>query len=140
MHGRRWPTAKAMGNKIAYIDLYAGPGRYKDGSASTPLMVLENAIADPQLSKTLVTVFNDQNSDFTNTLQKEINKIPYINTLKHKPQVRCGPIDDRAASYFETTRLVPSFTFVDPFGYKGLSLKIVNGVIKDWGCDCVCLF
>lgn len=52
----------------------------------------------------------------------------------------CGPIDERAASYFEKTRLIPSFTFVDPFGYKGLSLKIVNGVIKDWGCDCVFFF
>ena len=36
--------------------------------------------------------------------------------------------------------MVPSFSFVDPFGYKGLSLKIVNGVIKDWGCDCVFFF
>lgn len=30
--------------------------------------------------------------------------------------------------------------FVDPFGYRGLSLKIVNGVTKDWGCDCVFFF
>ena len=28
-------------------------------------------------------------------------------------------------------------SFVDPFGYKGLSLGIVNGVTKDWGCECV---
>lgn len=32
--------------RLAYIDLFAGPGRYKDGSKSTPLMVLERAIAD----------------------------------------------------------------------------------------------
>jgi hypothetical protein len=25
------PTAKTMSNKIGYFDLYAGPGRYKDG-------------------------------------------------------------------------------------------------------------
>ena len=25
-------------DRIAYIDLFAGPGRYKDGSKSTPLM------------------------------------------------------------------------------------------------------
>jgi hypothetical protein len=29
---------------MAYIDLYAGPGRYDDGSASTPLMILKLAI------------------------------------------------------------------------------------------------
>src|SRR5207248_10024637 len=33
-----------------------------------------------------------------------------------------------------------TFLFVDPFGYKGLSLQLVNSVIKDWGCDCVFFF
>ena len=32
--------------KVAYIDLFSGPGRYKDGSKSTPLLVLENAVGD----------------------------------------------------------------------------------------------
>ncbi len=35
------PTAEKSGSPIAYIDLYAGPGRYKDGAASTPLLILE---------------------------------------------------------------------------------------------------
>ena len=134
------PTAKLHGGKIAYIDLYAGPGRYKDGAASTPLLVLERAIADPDMSKMLVALFNDADMNHTATLQSEIDKLPGIEKLKHKPQVTCGPVDEDAERYFNDTRLVPSFTFVDPFGYKGLSLKIVNGVIKDWGCDCVFFF
>ncbi|MFN5727673.1 MAG: three-Cys-motif partner protein TcmP, partial [Pseudanabaena sp.] len=32
------PTAKRYGNKIGYIDLFAGPGRYKDGAKSTPIL------------------------------------------------------------------------------------------------------
>lgn len=40
------PTAKKAANKIAYIDLFAGPGRYKDGSKSTPIKVLETAISE----------------------------------------------------------------------------------------------
>lgn len=128
------------GGKLAYIDLYAGPGRYKDGSASTPLMVLENAIADHDLSQMLVTLLNDANKDYTDTLQNEIESLPGITKLKNKPTVMCGEVDKDAAEFFSSTRLIPSFTFVDPFGYKGLSLKIVNGVIKDWGCDCVFFF
>lgn len=53
------PTAKQAGNKIAYIDLFAGPGRYKDGSKSTPIKVLETAISDPDMRNMLITVFND---------------------------------------------------------------------------------
>jgi hypothetical protein len=30
---------------------------------------------------------------------------------------------------------VPTLMFVDPWGYKGLSLRLVNAVLKDWACD-----
>ena len=121
-------TASARHGKIAYIDLYAGPGRYEDGAASTPLLVLEKAIAHPKMSQMLVTHFNDADSNLTNTLQTEIDKLPGIEKLKYKPHVSCGEVDSDADEFFNKTRLVPAFTFVDPFGYKGLSLGIVNGV------------
>lgn len=134
-------TAARYGSgKIAYIDLYAGPGRYKDGSASTPLLVLEKAIENERVRKSLVTLFNDQNSDHSNTLESEIAKLPGIEKLKHKPVIECNEIGQDAEEYFNKTEIIPSFTFFDPFGYKGLSLKLVNGVIKDWGCDCVFFF
>jgi three-Cys-motif partner protein len=133
-------TAITAGGKIAYIDLYAGPGRYEDGAASTPLLVLEKAIAHPRMSQMLVAFFNDADKNLTDTLQSEINKLPGVGKLKYKPQVSCGEVDKDAEDFFTKTRLVPAFTFVDPFGYKGLSLRIVNGVIKDWGCDCAFFF
>lgn len=43
--------------KIAYLDLFAGPGRYKDGTKSTPLLILEKTIQDEMMSEMLVTVF-----------------------------------------------------------------------------------
>lgn len=133
-------TAQQMDGKIAYIDLYAGPGRYRDGAASTPLLVLERAIGNPKLARMLVAYLNDSNKQNTSTLQQEIDALPGIGKLHFKPEVSTGEVDDDAAKFFAETRLIPSFSFVDPFGYKGLSLKIVNGVIKDWGCDCVFFF
>src|SRR5437764_6683416 len=67
------PTAQKGGNRIQYIDLYAGPGRYRDGAASTPLLVLEQAIQDPRMSQMLVALFNDADAAKTATLQDEIN-------------------------------------------------------------------
>lgn len=133
-------TQKFGDGKIAYIDLYAGPGRYKDGAASTPLLVLEKAIETPSVREALVALFNDMDQNTTKTLQAEIDALPGIETLKYKPKVNCNPIDKDIEEYFANTRLIPSFTFLDPFGYKGLSLRLVNGVIKDWGCDCVFFF
>jgi three-Cys-motif partner protein len=134
------PTAEKREKRIAYIDLYAGPGRYRDGAASTPLLVLQHAINHPKMSQMLVSLFNDADHDKSSSLQSEIDALPGIEKLKYKPTVLCGEIDGNAEKYLNEARLVPSFSFVDPFGYKGLSLKIVNGVIKDWGCDCVFFF
>jgi three-Cys-motif partner protein len=134
------PTAQKGGGRVAYIDLYAGPGRYKDGAASTPLLVLQHAIDNPKLASMIVALLNDSDIDKTSTLSSEIENLPGIEKLRHKPVVSCGEIDDEAEKYFNSVRLVPSFSFIDPFGYKGLSLKIIKGVIKDWGCDCVFFF
>ena len=51
------PTAKKHGGKIAYLDLFAGPGRYEDGTKSTPLLIIEQAIQDTNMRSMLVTVF-----------------------------------------------------------------------------------
>ncbi len=134
------PTVQARNERLAYIDMYAGPGRYKDGSKSTPLLVLEHAIADAKMCERLVVLLNDADEQHAKVLEDEIQKLPGYDKLKNAPQVSCGPVGDDAAEMFQTTRLIPSFTFFDPFGYVGLSLKIVQGVIKDWGCDCVFFF
>jgi hypothetical protein len=44
-----------VGKEWRYVDLVADPGRYKDGSASTLLMVLDAALKDPDLRSMLVT-------------------------------------------------------------------------------------
>lgn len=126
--------------KIAYIDLYAGPGRYKDGAASTPLLVIEKAIQNERIRDCFVAYLNDMDTNNSQTLANEISKLPGIDTLKHKPTIGNDEIGQDAEKYFSETAIIPSFTFFDPFGYKGLSLKLVNGVIKDWGCDCVFFF
>src|ERR1700730_14994058 len=49
-------------------------------------------------------------------------------------------VDDQIPESFEKKHLVPTFFFIDPWGFKGLSLKLVHSVLKDWGCDCVFFF
>ncbi|HVA47618.1 MAG TPA: hypothetical protein VNH11_14710 [Pirellulales bacterium] len=51
-------------DRIAYIDLFAGPGRYKSGALSTPLLILERALGDADLCKRLVAVFNDKDEQY----------------------------------------------------------------------------
>lgn len=127
-------------DRIAYIDLFAGPGRYRNGAKSTPVMVLELAIADPRLRDRLVTIFNDSDKDHADSLQDVINEIPGLSTLKHKPVVDSEAVTEEAAKDLNSRRLVPTLFFVDPWGYKGLSLSLIKSVLKDWGCDCIFFF
>ena len=134
------PSAKRHNSKIAYIDLFAGPGRYEDGSQSTPIKVLESAISNPDMQNMLVTVFNDADIKHINSLQEAINLIPNIANLKYKPKVFNHKVGEEIVNIFEQLKLPPTLFFVDPWGYKGLSLKLINSVVKKHGCDCIFFF
>jgi three-Cys-motif partner protein len=134
------PTAKKWSNKIAYIDLFSGPGRYQDGSKSTPLLILERAIADPDMSQMLVTLFNDKDANNTHSLQQAIESIPDINRLTYKPILSNKEVGEEISQAIKQINKVPTLFFIDPWGYKGLSLELIGGVIKDWGCDCIFFF
>ena len=68
------PSAKKGPKHVAYIDLFAGPGRYDDRTSSTPLRILEEAIKNPDLSEMLITAFNDRDKDHTQRLEHEIRR------------------------------------------------------------------
>lgn len=126
--------------KIAYIDLFAGPGRYKDGTASTPLLVLEKAIDNPEMCQRLVTIFNDKDENHSQSLEQAIQALPNIDALRYTPRVMNQEVGDNIVRMFEQMRMVPTFFFVDPWGYRGLSLRLINAVLKDWGSDCIFFF
>ena len=73
-------------------------------------------------------------------METAIKSLPGIDKLKYAPQVINQEVGTEIVKRFEEMRLVPTLFFVDPWGYKGLSLKLVNAVVKDWACECVFFF
>lgn len=133
-------TKRRGGDRIAYIDLFAGPGRYEDGTRSTPLHVLWTAVQDPDLRRMLVTLFNDVDSDNVRSLQHAIDSTPEFRQLQHAPRVYNNQVGDEIVAQFEKMSMIPTLFFVDPWGYKGLSLGLINSVLRNWGCDCIIFF
>ena len=135
------PTVtKTVNGRIAYIDLFAGPGRYKDETKSTPLLILERAIADPVISQRLVTIFNDVNKDNTKSLDAALSELPGIEKLKYPPTVHNDEVSENIVQMLERLPSMPMRLFADPWGYKGLSLRLINSVVRNWGCDCIFFF
>lgn len=126
--------------RIAYMDLFAGPGYYKNGDKSTPIIVLEKAINNYNLSRRLVTFFNEKDKESFDSLKTAIEKLPNITRLKHKPDILNIEVGEDIIKVFRKLNLIPSLFFIDPWGYKGLSLELIKTVLKDWGCDCIFFF
>lgn len=131
---------------LAYIDLFSGPGYYRDGSQSTPIEILSliinktNAKNEFVFRDRVTTIFNDVNRDFTESLQRSIGSIENINTLRYYPQVYNEGIGINVIDKLRFLESSPKLFFIDPWGYKGLSLQLIGSTIKDWGCDCIFFF
>lgn len=133
-------ASAATDQRIGYVDLFAGPGRYKDGAVSTPLRVLQKALSKPLYAERLLAIFNDKDTDNVHTLQSEISKLPGIERLKHPPLIWNAEVGDQIAKAFAGVQKIPILAFIDPWGYKGLTLHLVDAFLRDWGCDCIFFF
>ena len=133
-------SAWRSGKRIDYIDLFAGPGRYEDGSDSTPLLVLKAALSDDQVAQMLVATFNDRDSENCHRLGKVIDALAGIEKLKHRPTILNVAVGSGVATTLSSQSLSPTLLFADPWGYKGLSLELFRSVLKDWACECVFFF
>jgi len=132
---------KKKAENIAYVDIFSGPGRYQDGSKSTPLLILERAIAEPKIRELLVTFFNDIDPNNTQSLDQAIASLPDIHTLRHKPIIFNKEVGEEIIQDIKNNiKSAPTLFFIDPFGYKGLSINLIGSVISNWGSDCIFFF
>lgn len=134
------PTVYKYNRSIAYVDLFSGPGVYNDGSISTPLQVLTEAIRKPELCLHLRTYFNDINPAYMNNLHIAIQALPGIANLAFPPQLSSFDVSQKATDLLDQLGDIPIFSFLDPFGYKGISLNLINTAIRNWGSDCIFFF
>lgn len=126
--------------RIGYVDLFAGPGRYESGAISTPLRILGKAVNNEVYRERLLLIFNDKDEKHARTLQGLIDGFPGVENMAHRPVVWNQEVGTEIAKMFESMRTIPLLAFIDPWGYKGLSLRLVHSFLKDWGCDCIFFF
>jgi three-Cys-motif partner protein len=124
---------RTRSGKMAYFDLFAGKGAYDDGTPSTPLLVLTSIIADPVVREQILVLFGDKNADCVEALRANIAALPGIDSLKHMPEVLLETATDVGLDKsFEKQNIVPTFMFLDPFGYEGVTSKLIRAILKDW--------
>lgn len=127
-------------NGFNYIDLFSGPGIYEDGSNSTPVVLLDtinNSKTD--IVDKILMVFNDENTDYSNSLKSVVENHIVYDKMKQKPI-----IFNKSANEIDIKKYLvsgkPTFSFVDPWGYKDVSAEQIKDLIKSVGSDCILFF
>lgn len=125
---------------IGYIDLFCGPGRYKDGNKSVPMILLEKIAEDSTLLPRMLFVFNDANPENTANLKSEVEKLPYGTEMLKRIEFTNRIIDKAYPSSINIHPNIPILSFVDPWGYKGLTMELIELLIRNKGSECIFFF
>lgn len=125
---------------MAYIDLFCGPGKYENDKPSAPLLIVQNTLANPALLHKMSFVFNDKDSNNTAMLQQSISQLDENAKLKGRLQFYNETVEQDFYSRLNIPANMPVLSFVDPFGYKGLTMNLINRLINNSGSDCIFFF
>lgn len=128
-------------SELIYLDLFSGPGCFNDGTESTPLAfmnILFN-MRDRNLATKVNLVFNDENTDFVNTLKSCIMKHPFYNEMQIKPTISNLKTNEFSLRPY-LSKKVPIFSFIDPWGYKDITASLIWKLVKPIGSDCILFF
>ena len=102
---------------LAYVDLFAGPGRYGDQSPSTPLLIIEAAARDPYMREHLLTRFNEGDPTLADMLAKNIAESEAAKQLHHPPKVTCAYVEEDILREIGGIPPCPTLLFADQWGY-----------------------
>jgi len=127
-------------DRLGYIDLFSGPGNYEDGTDSTPIAIMKLILKNNDYRNKFVTVFNDKNKRYIGRLESAISNLENIKSLKYEPIFLNLELDIQTSDIFAATSIIPSLIFIDPWGYKGVTQKLISSLTKDWGCDAILFF
>ncbi|MEJ8803861.1 three-Cys-motif partner protein TcmP [Pontibacter sp. H249] len=144
---RDWCTAILQGQRyksnhaLAYIDLYAGDGKYQDGKPATPVKVLNSIFGATDkfnLNKIVRTFFTDEKPTVTQKLKQNLEALPYYENLIYKPVILNEEVNFSLLAKLLGTD-TPALMYTDPFGYT-FSQQMLLQSIKRWGLDVFMLF
>lgn len=125
---------------IGYVDLFSGPGIYQDGSESVPLILIRHVLNNEKLRNRFLFYFNDKDERNIENLKNAISEADTCQKLKNKIKYSVKVIDENFANEITFNSSCPILSFVDPFGYKGLTIDLINKLIANNGSDCIFFF
>lgn len=131
------PILGRWNSKICFFDCFAGRGEYVDGILGSPIIALKVADKLSSYYGNLLVVFIEKKEDrFENlkrVLARETSTINNLNKMEIKLENReFADFAKEIFDYLEEKKsiIVPSFFFIDPFGFSGVPFKIIKRIFS----------
>lgn len=123
--------------EIRYLDLFAGPGLYGDGSHSTPLLIAKACADDPVLRSKVRLLFNDK--EYASELKTNFLALYPAGTFDYEPRFGDKIVGEDTKIQWYLTKdkknpnPSPTLLFFDPWGYKGIDTLALSKFLENWG-------
>jgi three-Cys-motif partner protein len=131
--------------EVAYVDGFAGPGRYAGGEDGSPLIALKAALDhDARIKGKLTFLFVERDSERARVLQEIVDATPV--PTKFSVNVVGGRTFEQAYDEFRhfymsrDGKLPPTFAFIDPFGWTGTPFAVVKSILAQKSCEAFVTF
>ncbi len=125
--------------EILYIDGFAGPGQYEGGEAGSPVIALDTALAfRPPLTAKVHFLFVEERSDRADHLRSQIalrTLPPNFSVIVEGGVTFETAFTNRHSGFVRGGRLVPTFAFIDPFGWTGAPFSLVKQILTQRSCE-----
>ena len=132
------PILGRWNSKICYFDGFAGRGEYADGTLGSPIIALNVADKLASYFDKLIFFFVEKDGDnFKNlgeVLERERPNIKNRGKIEVKKENdEFANVAEQIFEYLEKEKsvLVPSFFFIDPFGFSGVPFTTIQKILSN---------
>lgn len=141
-----FPIMTRYNEQIIYLDGFAGPGEYTGGEPGSPIIAIQaflNHTSTSLLRKNIHFLFIEQDPARCRHLEQLLALRSSQKTVQY--QVFEGNFDETMTdllNHLERTQaqLVPTFAFIDPFGYSHTPMKTIQRLMSHPKCEVLITF
>lgn len=129
--------------RLLLVDGFAGPGRYETGEDGSPLIMLKALLEHPVLAKLqgveFIYLFIEHDKRRIEYLEKEVKALDLPPNIK--PDIQHGEFETTFGEIVdeihgkEGQTLIPTFAFIDPFGYAATSMSLAGRFLEFSRCE-----
>ena len=138
-----FPIMGKTNARVLFVDGFAGPGEYADGEKGSPVVAMRVFARHPERAKKkaeVVFYFIEKDPARFEHLDKLVEKWRPLLAPDAKAWAKRGSFDASMSDVFDDldeqgNRMAPALVMIDPFGVKGMPMKVIRRILANPKCE-----